>query len=79
MREVYLYANLVDNMYLDGDIFRRCGICRCHPVPREAAFVLWCNPCFDAFDNRPSGQSLDEFLESRRTIPRGFDKISRTQ
>jgi hypothetical protein len=72
MREHYQYATLVDYMLVDGELFRRCGICRCAPIPRNARNVMWCETCLEECSN--STESLDAFVARKRTVPRGHGR-----
>jgi hypothetical protein len=67
------FATLTDSMLVDGKVFQRCRICRCNPVTTRGNF-LWCEPCMDAFidadDLHPV--NLDDWIEKRRTVPRGY-------
>jgi hypothetical protein len=73
MRTFYQYANLVDFMFFGNGVFRRCGLCRCRPVPRTAGSVLWCEPCVDEFLD--GNLSLDEFVDGKRlAVPQGYGR-----
>jgi hypothetical protein len=66
MRQISPYATLVDYMLLNGELFRRCPICRCGPVPRNAYNVMWCDDCLTEADN--SRETLEEFIARKRAM-----------
>jgi hypothetical protein len=70
MRGLSMYATTVDYMILDGELFRRCPVCRCGPIPRNAGNVMWCDDCLEECDN--SSESLQDFIARKRAaVPTG--------
>jgi putative AlgH/UPF0301 family transcriptional regulator len=69
MQEQDMFATLIDHMLINGILYRRCPVCRCGPIPRNAGSVLWCDDCID--DALSGTESLSDFINRKRKVPDG--------